>query len=393
MLRVFNVGQADSFELLPFEGCKYHGNSLLIDCGQGNKNVFGGLKNKSIYMILTHGHSDHMGGLSRLFSEVSKISIRELWLPYYSDEIAKIANFIFSLKGVKSILGKTVAEVELKGIVNTHRLIDILQKVLSCEAVLGVVEGKKMCKHISVYNPPLDPDTALGLKKGTSRSYWEYQKKIEFGTIKSWLTKEEFDKKWGSFIAEGWDYAVPNLIKFDKSDKPEHDSRMEFIYGFFYKYESVIDDFVESNDPLDFEKLANAVKLSSNEVSIVLEYNYDDFSCLLTGDVNRTTLRRCLSKRSKKHIQIFKFPHHGSKRSLDELLIESINPEIIVISHENGRFGRQLDPHPNIEVIDALERMNFPAAYTNDVVKNGKVVREKSPQNPHRNVEIVELYN
>lgn len=393
MLRIFNVGQADSFELLPLPGCRYRDNSLLIDCGQGNKNVFRELKNKFIYLILTHGHNDHIGGLSRLFGEVSKISIKGLWLPYYSDEVAKIANFIFSLKGVKSILGKTIAEVELKGIVNTHRLIKILQKAFDCEAILGVGDGKRMCKHISVYNPPLDPDAALGLEKGTSKSYWEYQKKINYGSIRSWLTKEEFDRKWGDFIAEGWDHAVPDLIKFDTNDKSEFDLRMQFIYGFFYKYESIIDDFVESNDPLDFEKVANAVKLTSNEVSIVLEYYHKNFSCLLTGDVTRRTLRRCLSKRSEKEIQIFKFPHHGSRRSLDELLLEKLNPEIVVISHENGRFGKQIDPHPNIEVIEALERMNFLVAYTNDVIKNCDVVKEKSPHNPYPNLEIVELFS
>ena len=63
------------------------------------------------------------------------------------------------------------------------------------------------------------------------------------------------------------------------------------------------------------------------------------------------------------------------------------------MSHGNRRFGTQKDPHPHKEVINAIDKMGFPVAYTNDVKKNGKTIKEKSFPNPHKYVEIVELYN
>jgi len=386
MLRVFNVGQADSFELVPREGCKFKDLSILIDCGQGSRNVFGGLSKDKINLVLTHAHKDHIGGLSHLFGGRSRIQVEELWLPYYGDEIVKIANFIFSLKGASSIIGRSKAELELRNTVNTYRLLKEILSEKGCKVIRGVRRGLELCDHLFILNPPLDTDSALGLKKGTSGKYWEYQKETNYETIRRWLTPEEFERNWGSFIAEGWDYSVPNLI-----EDLDFTHRMQFIYGFFYKYESVIDAFIESNSPEDFEEVANAVKLTSNDISVVLEYEFDDFSCLLTGDVSRAQLTNSLSDRKNDRIDIFKFPHHGSKTSLDREVLKTLSPEIVIISHGNGRFGRQKDPHPNLEVIQALDEMIIPTSYTNDVMKNGRVMKEKSVQNPHQYVEIVEL--
>jgi hypothetical protein len=47
-LRVFNVGQADSFELVPFDGCKFKDNSIVVDCGNESKNIFNSLSNSPI---------------------------------------------------------------------------------------------------------------------------------------------------------------------------------------------------------------------------------------------------------------------------------------------------------------------------------------------------------
>lgn len=390
MLRVFNVGQADSFELVPRDGCKFEDSSILIDCGQGSRNVFGGLSKNRVNLVLSHAHRDHIGGLSHLFGGRSRIQVEELWLPYYSDEIVKIANFIFSLKGVSSIIGYTKAELELRNTVNTYR---VLQEILSgkgCKVIRGVGKELDMCDHLSILNPPLDPDSALGLKKGASDKYWERQKQTGYKTIRGWLTPEEFKRKRGSFISEGWDYSVPNLIMEEKLS-PRY--RMQFIYGFLYKYKSVIGNFVKSNAAEDFEKVANAVRLTSNDISVVLEYEFDEFSCLLTGDVGRVQLTNSLSDRKNHRIKIFKFPHHGSKTSLDRRVLRNLSPEIVIISHGNGRFGKQKDPHPNLEVIQTLDGMNIPTVYTNDVVKDGKIMKKKSVQNPHKYVEVVELHH
>jgi beta-lactamase superfamily II metal-dependent hydrolase len=374
-LYVFNVGQADSLLLSPVDKCTYENIPILIDCGQGSRNVFGyrGIEEKQIVLVLSHSHEDHIGGLSYLFN-VRKAVLKELWLPFYSDEIAKISNFIFSLKGVSEVLGNTKEEYQLKGIIDTHRYLKEILKTVGCEKVLGVGRGDQLCEHISVYNPPVDPDLALGLPKGTAKAYFEEQRQNSFSDIRRWLAENEFKRIWASFISEGWDYSIPNLIS---DDRLSWQMRMEFIYGFLYKAKSSIDSFVESHKIGYFKKVAEAVKLSANDISVVFEYQSDQLSCLLTGDIGKKALKKCLKGRTEKPLQIFKFPHHGSKNSLDISVLNKLKPEVVVISHDNGKFGRQKDAHPNREVLEALLNMKVKVLCTNDVIKNGEVFLKK----------------
>jgi beta-lactamase superfamily II metal-dependent hydrolase len=383
-LSVFNVGQADSLVISPIEKCDFEGIPILIDCGQGNRNVFRYFDDKPIILLLSHSHEDHIGGLSYLFNGQQNVILKELWLPLYSDEIAKIANFIFSLKGVFEILGASREEYELKNITSSHRLLNHLFKKIGCETIRGLAQGDQLCTHISIYNPPLDPDSALGLPKGASKSFFDYQRNNKFEELRKWLTKEEFDRLWGSFIAEGWDYSIPNIIS---DERLSWEMRMHFIYGFFYKYKSKIDKFVRTRDLNDFKNVAKSIKLSANDISVVIEYQSEPLSCLLTGDIGKKTLRKCLSKRPPNSIKAFKFPHHGSKNSLDVSVLEAISPEVVIVSHNNGKFGRQKDPHPHMEVLNALKQFN--TIYTNDVIKNGNVVIKKSIGNGC--VQVIEL--
>ncbi len=369
LLRVFNVGQADSLELLPPMKCDFQEKSILVDCGQGSRNVFSSISREQVVLILSHAHDDHIGGLSHLFStnlssSTPKTRIVQLWLPYYNDEIVKIANFILSLKGVSSILGKTREEIELRNMVDCYRFLRCLFDPKVKGEIKGLREGMKMCKHLSILNPPLDPDSALGLKKGDCRGYRDKQRRSEYDALRRWLTEEDFNRLWGSFIAEGWDYSVPNLIDNTELD---WNSRMDFIYGFFCKYERIIDDFVRRSDSRHFARIANCIKLASNDISIVIRYEFGDFSCLLTGDVSKRQWKRCLPPQQKKRVSILKFPHHGSKSSLDRKLLLQLSPELTIVSHGNGCFGKQKDPHPNLEVIQALDDIKTNVAYTNDV--------------------------
>ncbi|WP_342304969.1 hypothetical protein [Methanolobus sp. ZRKC5] len=394
MLRVFNVGQGDSFELIPSEHCLLSETSLLIDCGQGSKNVFKALHNKKINLVLSHSHTDHIGGLSGLFDDSSSdVEINELWLPCYSDEIVAIANFLLSLKGVSKISSRSRAVLELQNTVQAYQLLQGILSTKGCKKIRPLGKGVKICSHLSILNPPFDPDLVLHLEIGTSEKYREIQQTNDYEKIRSWVTSEDFNNKWIYLLAEGWNRSGPNLINNNSLSLQQ---RMDFIYGFISKNESLIDDFVLSGDSRYFTKLANELKLTSNDASIVLKYkssiSHDDFSCLLTGDIGKKRLSDSLSGLKDEKIKIFKFPHHGSKNSLDKDVLKRLSPEIVIISHKNGIFGRQKDPHPNKKVVETLDKMNILTAYTNDVIKNGNIIKNKSKRKPHEHVEMVDIW-
>jgi hypothetical protein len=51
-----------------------------------------------------------------------------------------------------------------------------------------------------------------------------------------------------------------------------------------------------------------------------------------------------------------------------------VDPEVCIVSHENGRFGRDKDTHPHLEVVRALGDSGAAVLYTNHVRKGGTIV-------------------
>ena len=96
-----------------------------------------------------------------------------------------------------------------------------------------------------------------------------------------------------------------------------------------------------------------------NNNSIVCKLNYQNFSCIFTGDIEEIAERKILEeyKNNLKILNsaILKVGHHGSKTSSIEEFIEVVNPKIALIGvGENNKFG-----HPNIEVIKRLEALRY----------------------------------
>ena len=82
--------------------------------------------------------------------------------------------------------------------------------------------------------------------------------------------------------------------------------------------------------------------------------------------------------REKKDItaSYLKMPYPGSKHNIKKIL-DKINPEVAIISHDNGRFGTAKDTHPNTEILNLLSQKNIEILLTNDVVKDGITVMKK----------------
>ena len=91
-----------------------------------------------------------------------------------------------------------------------------------------------------------------------------------------------------------------------------------------------------------------------NNNSIVAKINYNNFSVLLTGDIEEIAERQILEEYKNSNILksvVLKVAHHGSKSSSIQSFLDKVQPPIALIGvGENNTFG-----HPNRGVIERLE--------------------------------------
>lgn len=89
----------------------------------------------------------------------------------------------------------------------------------------------------------------------------------------------------------------------------------------------------------------------SNEASVVLRIEHDEFSALLTGDLEGTPEQAVASLAG--NVDLLKVAHHGSKNSTGISFLNSVKPKLAVISAgENNRYG-----HPHNETLDRLDKI------------------------------------
>ena len=100
-------------------------------------------------------------------------------------------------------------------------------------------------------------------------------------------------------------------------------------------------------------------------------------SVLLAGDASKKVFERLIREGKAISADYLKMPHHGSRHNMNRKILRQINPETVIISHDNRRFGRAKDSHPNQEVLDLLQSEHVNILITNDVVKNGITVMQK----------------
>ena len=94
-----------------------------------------------------------------------------------------------------------------------------------------------------------------------------------------------------------------------------------------------------------------------NNNSIVAKLNYQNFSILLTGDIEKVAENEILKEYKNSNIlnaNILKVAHHGSKSSSITEFLEKVKPQIALIGvGEKNTFG-----HPNDGVLKRLENLN-----------------------------------
>ena len=100
-------------------------------------------------------------------------------------------------------------------------------------------------------------------------------------------------------------------------------------------------------------RMMSGTSSDTNNNSVVLLLQYDQFSALLTGDVMEEAERVLHLSGQPLHSLALKVPHHGGDTSLSTSFLEAIGPELAIISvGADNRFGH---PHePTLEKLDGL---------------------------------------
>ena len=116
---------------------------------------------------------------------------------------------------------------------------------------------------------------------------------------------------------------------------------------------------VESGNVLQIDKFVKLKIFSPpkeltddiNDNSIVIKLEYNNFSCLFTGDISKEIEVDLVKKYGNiLKSDVLKVAHHGSKTSSDEQFINTVKPKIALIGvGKNNKFG-----HPNKDVIEQL---------------------------------------
>lgn len=123
-------------------------------------------------------------------------------------------------------------------------------------------------------------------------------------------------------------------------------------------------DFWENNGAKFWCLNPADVTASGNAASMVLYMEYQDFSMLLTGDLEgggEKSVAALLRSNAITGISVLKVAHHGSKNSTKEEFLRQCSPAVAVIScGENNTYG-----HPHKETLERLNDMGT-AVYRTD---------------------------
>lgn len=360
----------------------YHEHDILIDLGTGFKNVFQECNSKrKIIISLSHAHKDHISGLSYLSQYYDRLD--SVWLPRYYDQVIIFIDFILRLKGIKKIPFDYGLLIRAKQSINVSRLLSNISSVTS-RRMIGFYQGLSVCNHIEVLNPQYSVEENLSIREEVLDNYIEGLKKTGYAELKEWFDDKDFNRIGASILSEGWSDNITPLL-----EQEDLNNSLRMIHGLIYKHRENIASFVKRPTLSTFRKLFLPIEKDMNNLSLILHYADDKSNILFTGDATISVFENLIKKGILPEVDTLKIPHHGSKKSLTKDLLKFLNPKTAIISHNNGKFGRQVDPHPNREVINWLKSLQVDTLYTNDVIKKGVIIRNQSKRDFNSEIELI----
>ena len=390
-IEVINVGQGDSI-IIRFPPSTYicDNDTYIIDLGSGSVNVSDYVKNEKVSIVMTHHHSDHVGGFKYFAGKMDHV--KSVILPYCQNEITLIAKALLNLKGLAEATDCAEFINDLNGIVNDQLYMNSVSKEYGSHILRYIHEGSHIGNNIDCLNPPNNLERFDWLNELNNADLKELLDQLftpEYSeTIRAYMTEIRMIDRSEERSARSFDRSMSEKFDFWLSEFGENEeypnlwhelilSRANFVYGFILRNIPLIQDFNRTSSRKSMRKLYTRFVKSTHDACIVLKASCAGSSFLLTGDASAKVFNRLLNEGKDISADYLKMPHHGSKNNISSSILDAIAPKVAIISHKNGRFNRSKDTHPNTETLDLLRKRHVKILITNDVIKNGVVVMHK----------------
>ncbi len=120
---------------------------------------------------------------------------------------------------------------------------------------------------------------------------------------------------------------------------------------------------IYSEPNLEIKNYISGIKNNDNENSIITSVKYDNFSMLFMGDAGITAYNK-IKNDLPKNITILKLGHHGAKNVIDKTMLESLNPQYILISSAHNDKN-----HPHALTLNTLRKSKVLRTDINNSIK------------------------
>lgn len=342
MLTVFNAGNGDSILIRCPIG------DILVDTGPARVKHGPNLIGRDLTVMLSHSHSDHIGGLP---SVIRKNRVQKILIPYYLPEIIAISSFI-----------KRIFKTSTKSL--NWKMINNIGGRLLCD-------GDTIAPCIEVFNPPRD---ANDFHFFGEHSDFTIQKALAV------LRQNDFVLDFDGIE----NYETPIVAEsFEANHGKYQENARRLVHRFFITLANTLRGNSWEKKKFLFGRHFN---LTANQASIVMKLSCMNETVLFTGDADENVFQRLISMNKKIQARILKIPHHGSRENMSLSILSRINPEIAIISHNNRKHGNSLDTHPHLETINMLDLLNIETFYTNPVIKKRVTIKDGSNGKTYRGI-------
>ena len=403
LLDVINVGQGDCIVINPPQECDFSDMCIMIDTGDGSRNITKCIGDRKVCLFITHHDKDHFGGFKYFVGDKWN-NLEKVVLPFYQNELTLIAKAMLNLKGISKAVDCEQFIDYFDDIVNNQMYLKSIfeeQEFVSHNFRLGSKqielcrEGDRFCNHIECLNPPCyiydshcyddDKNTEKNIDEIFNRDFAK-EMKMYFSACRN-----------GYYYTDS--ILINNLFLY-LSDKEElqgnelqsNNTKSHLFFNFITTNLQTIRAFNANPTRENYRAIFNTYKQTSHDVCLVLKIEYSRNSFLLTGDASKKVFYRLIDKEKNISANYLKVPHPGSKHNLSEEIIKKIDPKTAIISHNNRRFGKSSDTHPNWEVLYLLQKHNIQLITTNDVVKDDNVVIEKCNNIGNKYVAVKDIF-